>query len=91
MKYIPMILCSLLLPARFTFAADEARKLVTVVDYIGGDYKNAVQAGKVLQQQEYQEMKEFSLRSLELAKELKTAGKDDVVQSVNRLAALIDQ
>jgi high-affinity iron transporter len=91
MKYVLVVLCSLLLPARVALAADEARKLVTVVDYIGGDYKNAVQAGKVIHQQEYQEMKEFSQRSVELAKELKTAGKEDVVQSVNRLATLIDE
>jgi high-affinity iron transporter len=91
MKYVLVVLCSLLLPARVALAADEARKLVTVVDYIGGDYKNAVQAGKVIHQQEYREMKEFSQRSVELAKELKTAGKEDVLQSVNRLATLIDE
>lgn len=91
MKYLLGFFCLLLLIPDPALAADEARKLVTVVDYIGGDYKNAVQAGKVIHQQEYQEMKEFSRRSVELAKELKTAGKEDVVQSVNRLAALIDE
>ena len=73
-------------------AADEAKKLVTVVDYIGGDYKNAVQAGKVISQEEYREMKEFSLRSLELASQLKkTAERNDIEQNLKTLASLIDQ
>lgn len=91
MKYLLGFFCLLLLIPDSALAADEARKLVAVVDYIGGDYKNAVQAGKVIHQQEYQEMTEFSQRSLELAKQLPAAGKDDIEQSVKRLAALIDQ
>lgn len=50
---------------------------MALVDYIGGDYKNAVQLGKVINQDEYQEMMEFSARALELLNQLKAADKGD--------------
>jgi high-affinity iron transporter len=52
-------------------ASDEAKKLLALTDYIGGDYKNAIQAGKIIDQDEYQEMLEFSSRSLEILNQLK--------------------
>lgn len=81
------VLISILLLPQSVYAADEARKLLTVVDYIGGDYGNAVHDGRVVNPEEYREMKEFSRRSLDLAKQLKAA---DIEQGVNKLAALID-
>ena len=58
--------------------ADEpAKQLLALIDYIGGDYRNAVQAGKIINQDEYQEMIEFSARSLELFDQLKAGeGRD---------------
>jgi high-affinity iron transporter len=53
------------------WAADEAKRVLALIDYIGGDYRNAVQAGKVVNTDEYQEMTEFSARSLELFNQLK--------------------
>lgn len=86
-----LVVSCLLLAPHFALAAEEARKLLTVVDYIGGDYKNAVQAGKVIHLEEYREMKEFSQRSLELSKQLDAGTKGDIEQSVKKLAALIDR
>ncbi|HEY3301977.1 MAG TPA: cytochrome c/FTR1 family iron permease [Candidatus Binatia bacterium] len=86
-----LVVSCLLLAPHLALAAEEARKLVTVVDYIGGDYKNAVQAGKVIHPEEYREMKEFSQRSLELAKQLKAGEKRDIEQNVKKLAVLIDR
>ena len=40
--------------------------MVALIDYIGGDYRNAVQVGKVVNADEYTEMTEFSVRILEL-------------------------
>ena len=58
-------------------ASDEPKRIVALVDYIGGDYRNAVQAGKIINQDEYQEMTEFSARSLELFERLKQSeGRD---------------
>lgn len=74
-------------------AADGAKKLVALVDYIGGDYKNAVRAGKVVDQEEYQEMKEFSSRSLDLLKRLKAEQGGDpaaIEPDLKELAASIE-
>lgn len=76
------------------FADDEAQRLVALVDYIGGDYKNAVQGGKVINPDEYQEMMEFSARALELLNQLKQAEKGDkagVESSLKTLASYIEK
>jgi high-affinity iron transporter len=69
---------AVLLGAAATARADEpARRLVAVLDYLGSDYKNAVQNGKVANPDEYAEMQEFARRSLELFAELKASDKAD--------------
>jgi high-affinity iron transporter len=85
--------CSLLASLPHAMAADEARRLIALADYIGGDYKNAVQEGKVINPDEYQEMKEFSRRALELFNQLKQADKGDkagVEADLKTLASYID-
>ena len=59
-----------------SWAADEAKRIVALIDYIGGDYRNAVQGGKIANPDEYQEMSEFSARSLDLFRQLKSAEGD---------------
>ncbi|HEY2986503.1 MAG TPA: cytochrome c/FTR1 family iron permease [Candidatus Binatia bacterium] len=75
-------------PAR---ADDAPKRLVALLDYVGGDYKNAVQGGKVVSEAEYREMKEFSLRTVELAGQLNPAEKNELEPSLKKLANLIDQ
>ena len=75
-------------PAR---ADDTANRLVALLDYVGGDYKNAVQNGKIASESEYREMKEFSARILELGGNLKTPDREDVAPSLKQLAAAIDR
>ncbi len=75
-------------------AADEAKRLVALVDYVGGDYKNAVQGGKVISGEEYREMREFSARSLELLDQLKAAEQGDkagIELSLRVLASYVDK
>jgi len=60
------------------FAQDQPKRLVALLDYLGSDYKNAVRDGKVLSQDEYGEMQEFSRRSLDLFKQLKEATKGKI-------------
>lgn len=75
-------------------AADEAKKILALVDYIGGDYRNAVRAEKIINQEEYQEMREFSARILELLNQLKANEKGDkagVEPVLKTLASLIEQ
>lgn len=57
--------------ASAALANDQAKQLLSLIDYIGGDYKNAVKDGKVINPDEYQEMFEFSKRSIELFDQLK--------------------
>ena len=94
MKYALGFLCLLLLIPHSALAADEARRLVALADYIGGDYKNAVQGGKVVNPDEYQEMKEFSARTLELFNKLKADEKKDkagIEPDLKALASRIEQ
>jgi high-affinity iron transporter len=66
-----------LIAASTAFADDEAKRLVALLDYLGSDYKNAVQDGKIVNQNEFAEMQEFSKRSLDLLKQLNEAEKAD--------------
>ena len=70
------IILLLLTNASALWAADEAKRIVALIDYIGGDYRNAVQGGKVINADEYTEMTEFSTRSLDLFKQLKSVEGD---------------
>lgn len=94
MRIFLLCFCLFLATGSSLLAADEAKKLVALVDYIGGDYKNAVQSGKVISQEEYQEMKEFSARGLELLRQLKALEKADkagIESSLKLLASHIDK
>jgi high-affinity iron transporter len=80
-----------LLIAHPAFAQDQARRLVALLDYLGGDYQNAVQDGKVVNQDEYAEMQEFSKRILELIGQLKAVDKTDKAQVESTLKSLVSQ
>ena len=73
------------------WAADEAKRVVALIDYIGGDYRNAVQGGKIVNPDEYQEMSEFAARSLELFRQIQSAEGDKagIQKELNALAAHI--
>lgn len=67
-----------LMVATPALANEPAKRLLALIDYIGGDYKNAVESGKIINQLEYDEMLEFSTRGLEIFKQLKaTEGGSD--------------
>ena len=56
---------SLLLAAHHA-VADETRRFLLIVDYIGSDYVVAVQGGKIVNAGEYREMESFSADALSL-------------------------
>jgi high-affinity iron transporter len=92
--FICSVFCLLFATTSPLWPADEAHRLVALVDYISGDYKNAVQSGKVISQEEYHEMKEFSARSLELLSQLKALEKADkagIESNLKLLASYIDK
>ena len=72
-----LVIIAVALGASTARADEPARKLVAVLDYLSSDYRNAVQGGKVANQDEYAEMQEFAKRSLELFAQLKAADKAD--------------
>jgi high-affinity iron transporter len=75
--------------AAVAFAAgDEAKRILSLIDYIGGDYKNSVKDGKVINDGEYQEMSEFAGRSAELFKQLRSAEGGDKAGIENDLQKL---
>src|SRR5215470_19443054 len=80
-----------LLLASTAFADDSAKKLLALIDYIDSDYKNAVQAGKILNASEYQEQLEFSKRVMELFQELKQVDKSDKAGIEGDLKILVNQ
>jgi len=80
-----------LLLASAAFADDSAKKLLALIDYIDSDYKNAVQAGKILNASEYQEQLEFSKRVMELFQQLKQVDKSDKAGIEGDLKILVNQ
>lgn len=72
-----LVIVTMLSTAQAIFAQEEAKKLVAVLDYLGTDYKNAVHDGKVVSEDEFEEMQEFTKRSLELLEQLKQQDKAD--------------
>src|SRR5881409_3780853 len=80
-----------LITASTAFADDEARRLVALLDYLGNDYKNAVRDGKIVRQDEYQEMQEFSARTLELFNQLKEIDNGDKAGVEPTLKSLANQ
>ena len=88
-----VVLLILLFAAATAFADDEARRLVALLDYLGSDYKNAVQDGKIVNRSEFAEMQEFSKRTLELLKQLQETDKADkagVEPTIKSLATQIE-
>jgi high-affinity iron transporter len=97
MLRIGVSLCFALLTFLFTAstvsAQDQAKRLVSVLDYLGSDYKNAVNDGKVINPDEYGEMQEFSKRTQELLNQLKQADGADkagIEPIIKSLAAQIE-
>jgi len=81
----------LLLVTSVSFASSTEKRILSLVDYIGGDYQNAVSNGAVINNSEYNEMIEFSAETKELFKTLKLSDGDkaNIESEVNELSNLI--
>ena len=64
---IQTVLLLILVFSSNAYASLEIQRIVSLVDYIGGDYKNAVSDGAIINGEEYQEMLDFSSAILELS------------------------
>ncbi|NIO10765.1 MAG: c-type cytochrome, partial [Deltaproteobacteria bacterium] len=70
--FLLLVLAFLFIPQ--SVVADDTRRFLLIVDYIGSDYTVAVQGGKVINAGEYQEMESFSADALSLFASLPPAG-----------------
>ncbi len=56
--------------------AGEIDRILSLVDYIGGDYSNAVKDGEIINEFEYQEMLDFSSAAVELWEKTPQKGRE---------------
>jgi high-affinity iron transporter len=90
-RLVTLLFLLFALPAH---AQEQAKRLIALLDYLGSDYKNAVKDGQVLSKDEYEEMQEFSKRSLEFLNQLKQVDKGDkagIEAAVTLLASHVEQ
>ncbi|HZY16884.1 MAG TPA: cytochrome c/FTR1 family iron permease [Ramlibacter sp.] len=72
-------------------ADQQAQTIIHMLDYIGVDYPDTVQDGKVQDQAEYQEQREFAAQALAQLEQLPAiAGKDAVLQKARALVGRIE-
>ena len=71
--------------------AGEIDRILSLVDYIGGDYANAVSEGKIINEFEYQEMLDFSSAAVDLWKKTAEKGEEtaDFSEKFVRLRSVI--
>jgi high-affinity iron transporter len=74
-----------------SFASSNEKRILSLVDYIGGDYQNAVKNGEVINDGEYNEMLEFSTETKELFETLKSSEGDkaNIESEIYELSNLI--
>ncbi len=77
----------------FVLAEESPKRVLSLVDYIGGDYKNAVEDGQVINDEEFAEMDEFISEAITLYKDLNKSGegKNLIGQDLEKLAQLIKE
>ena len=71
--------------------AAEIDRILSLVDYIGGDYANAVKEGKIINEFEYQEMLDFSSAATDLWEKIpeKRTGTTDFSEKFARLRSIV--
>lgn len=82
-----------LLLAVSSSASPTAKRILSLVDYVGGDYQNAIKNGEIINDAEYLEMLDFSSEIQELFKSLTAAGGDQagIESDLNNLNRLITE
>ncbi len=73
------------------FSSSDPKRILSLIDYIGSDYQNAVENGAVINHNEYNEMLEFSSEAEHLFGRLLGSREDkaDIGSDIIRLSALI--
>ena len=89
--FATLVFIGLLFVGSTVSAQEPAKRLVALLDYLGGDYGNAVQDGKVTNQDEYAEMQEFSKRIVELVDQLTAKDKENKADIEPSLRSLVKE
>lgn len=85
------LLCAACLPAGAQTAQDRAQTVIHMLDYVSVDYPEFVRDGKVLDEPEYQEQREFASQSAALIGQLPPAPEQPaLVAKARELLARID-
>ena len=81
----------LFVQAQNAYCSSDPNRILSLVDYIGGDYGNAVRDGRVVNEDEYHEMEEFSASVGALFTAMKSSDGDKagIEKDVDKLNALI--
>ncbi len=86
-----LLLCAQLPALAAPSDAEKAQTVIHMLDYVGVDYPEFVQDGKVLDEAEYLEQKEFAAQSLDLLKQLpEHAQKPQLLAKAGELLARIE-
>jgi high-affinity iron transporter len=73
-------------------AAPDLPRLVQLIDYVGVDYRGAVENGKIISAAEYGEMRDFAGAIVEQTGQLShAAGHDELLGAASRLRRLVEQ
>jgi len=88
---LSVIFLLLVLHAQPSRSSNDQNRILSLVDYIGGDYGNAVRDGQVINEDEYREMEEFSAGVGTLFAAMKSAEGDKagIESDIDKLSALI--
>lgn len=95
-RYFAFAATFFFLPSANTFAQENDNSIQTVIhllSYVSMDYPQAVDNGRVINDQEYSEQKEFSVQALDLAKgnPFFTGKNEDVLSLMQDLIKLINE
>lgn len=66
------------------FGSNDPQRLFSLIDYIGGDYQSAVSKGKIINNDEYNEMLDFSESAVAISGTLEITN-DDLIRKITRL------
>lgn len=70
------------------FGSSGVQRLFSLVDYIGGDYQFAVSSGRIINDDEYSEMVEFSSSAVAISAAL-DINSDDLIRKIKKLSKKI--
>ncbi len=71
------------------FGSNDPQRLFSLIDYIGGDYQFAVSKGRIINDNEYTEMLDFSESAVAISSTLEITS-DDLIRKITRLSNKIN-